>query len=352
MRKVGRKDFLASIVAAGRPVAALAVLVALALASFPPPEAGGGAAGPASEAAPSPPRAARLFRIGYMGTEAPSGLTAGWFKRLKRHLESDAALRKALAAEGFGGIALVAAEGFNDLVRRMDISELQCAFCPAVAFCRQMGDYTVVFQLRGPNDRGRGRYIFRHGVVFVNSRHPLFRPPEKRDQAVPPQIVARHFVSEPVALVSRYSAPGYIYPYNKLLRSGVFTRPARPIFCGSSEEVVKMVLSDVVSMGACEDGAIESVLRRYGVGDGERYYDVLLTTPGCPTDPVVFQKRFRPAGSEAGRRLKEALARFFAADRPGRLRLEESDDSAFEGLREALAEFDQLTAEISSGEAR
>jgi len=299
---------------------------------------------------------ARRVRIGYMRPEVAGALTTEWFRRLERFLESDGGLREAFAREGYGGVGMVSAEGFNDLVRRMDAQELDCVFCPAVAFCRQLGDYTVVFQLKGPNDRGRGKYIFHHGVVIVNSHHPLFRNPQERNQEVPPQLIASHFTSEPVALVSRYSAAGYIYPSNDLLRSGVRALPERPVFCGSSEEVVKMVLSDVVAMGACERGALEDVVRPLQSGGIEvtdaQVLDILLTTPGCPTDPVIFRQRFSPDRSDLGRRLKDALARFFSIDRPGRLRLEDSQDSAFDGLRAALREFDKSTAEVAAGEAR
>jgi hypothetical protein len=302
---------------------------------------------PLGSAEPSAP--GKLFSVGHMRAETSGTMTEDWFRRLQRFLESDRELRRALAEEGYGGVSMVSAEGYRDLVARMDQpSELDCVFCPAVAFCRQTGQYTVVFQLRGPNDRGRPPYIFQSGVVIVNSRHPLFRDPKTRDQQVPVRLIARDFASSPVALVSRYSAPGYIYPCNELTtRSGILAFPNRPIFCGSSEEVVKMVVSDAVGMGACERGAIEEVFRRYDTKvPAEEVLDVLLTTPGSPTDPVVFRSRFSPNRSELGKRLKDALVRFFATNRPGQIRLEDSDNDAFRGLRAACDEFDRFSVEM------
>jgi len=296
----------------------------------------------------------RPFTIGHMRPEPSDPLSDEWFRRLQRSLENDRELRAALAAEGYDGVGLVSAEGFNDLVRRMEVAPgMDCVFCPALAFCRQVGDYTVVFQLKGPNDRGRDKFIFQYGVIIVNSHHPLFRDPKARDQQVPPRIIARHFASEPVALVSPYSAAGYIYPINELFKSGVRALPSRFIFCGSSDEVVKMVISDVVGIGACEEGALDEVLRRYDITvPRDEILDVLLTTPGSPTDPVVFRRRYSPDRSELGRRLKNALGRFFTTDRPGQIRLEDSDDAAFKDLRAAWAEFEKFTAEMDAVEAR
>ncbi len=301
-----------------------------------------------------PASSARPFILGFIRPEAAEPLSAAWFRRLQSFLDSDAAFREALKREGYGSVGLVAAEGFNDLVRRMEVAPgLDCVFCPALAYCRQVGDYAVVFQLRGPNDRGRDKYIFQFGVILVNRHHPLYRDPQSRTEQVPPRLIARHFVSEPVALVSPYSAAGYIYPCHELFKTGIRAVPTRPIFCGSSDEVVKMVLSDVVGMGACEQGAAEDLLRRYAIPTPpEQLYDVLLTTPGSPTDPVVFRRRFSPDRSELGRRLKDSLARFFSADRPGAMRLEDSEDSAFAALRAAWNEFETLSAETDALETR
>jgi len=94
-------------------------------------------------------------------------------------------------------------------------------------------------------------------------------------------------------------------------------------------------------------------LRRYDLKvPREQVLDVLLTTPGSPTDPVVFRRRFSPDRSELGRRLKNALGRFFSAERPAQFRLEDSDDGAFKDLRAAWAEFEEFTAERDAVEAR
>jgi hypothetical protein len=278
----------------------------------------------------------KRFRIGYMRPTHSSVFTGEWFRRLQRYLEEDAATSRALVEAGFAGVATVAAEGFNDLVRRMDNRELECVFCPAKAYCDQISSYTVVFQLKGPFDSGRrGQSILQNGAIVVNSSHPLYRPRDARQNEVPPRVIVPYFRREPVALVSRYSAPGYIYPLMELVETGQPAWPTQQVFCGSSEEVIKMLLSDVMSIGACEEGLARETISRFG----PQALDILLVTDGCPTDPVVFHSRFRLDRSPLGRRLESALKRFFAEQRPAGYQLVESNDSAFKGLKEVLTDF-------------
>ncbi|MBM3333273.1 PhnD/SsuA/transferrin family substrate-binding protein [Candidatus Sumerlaeota bacterium] len=320
-------------------------------------------------AATAPLSAPRVFQIGHMRPEGADGpLTEDWFRRLKRFLESDLAetsfgLRGALASERYSGIAIVSAEGFNDLVRRMEIkwpAGLDCVFCPSLAYVREPSfdkDYEVVFQLKGPYDRGSadrgtGRYILRKGVIFVNSHHPLFSWPRSPGEKVPLALLAESFASSAVAVISSYSAAGYFYPCKELLSAGKRVEPRQPIFCGSSQEVVKMVLSDVVSMGVCEEGAIEDLLQRAAITTpAEQIAQIVHTTTGAPTDPVVFRRHLGPAHSDLGRRFKEAVNEFFRIDRPGQVRLEDSNDEAFRDLLQAWIDYQSITQEIESVEA-
>jgi hypothetical protein len=337
MGRTGQNPRRAICVPARRPVSLQVLAVSLCVAAA-------AVLHGAEEARPVPPATSanrsdaptRRFRIGYLRPGKSSVFTREWFRALRRFLESDSATSAALVGEGYGGVAIVAAEGFNDLVRRMDNRELECVFCPAKAYCDQISSYTVVFQIKGPLDSGRrGQHILQNGAIVVNSSHGLYREPGARQQEAPPHVIAPYFRREPVALVSRYSAPGYIYPLMELVDSGQSAWPNQPVFCGSSEDVVKMVLSDVVSIGACEEGVAKQALARFGQG----CLDILLVTDGCPSDPVVFHERFRLNRSDLGRRLEHALKRFFAERRPPGFQLVESDDSAFDEIKDVLAEF-------------
>ena len=318
---------------------------------------------PATAGEIEPVSAGRPFRIGYVHPEAKEPLSPAWFRALRRFLETEPAveeLRAALAAEpeAYGGFRLIAAEGFYDLIDRMRAPEpeLDVVFCPAVAYCRVIqpaagpgarrrpgaGDYRVIFQLQGPRDSGRTPFVLRHGVIFVNAHHPLFRDPAKRNQEpVPAGVIAEHFRSEPVALVSRYSACGYYYPCRALGTPPVL--PTRPVFCGSSEEVVKMVLSDMVGMGACEEAVLDDVFARSGIAlPAERVYDKILSTGASPTDPIVFRSGLSPEQNpKVAKLLKGALRLFFRVHRPEGYSLVESKDEDFYPLQEVLEEFDE-----------
>jgi ABC-type phosphate/phosphonate transport system substrate-binding protein len=336
-----------NLMASQRLLVSLAILPILALSA---------GAALAADSAPKPwTRPAAPLRIGYMEPETASPLNQDWFRGLKLFLETDrgcAGLRAAMAGR-YDGFALVAAEGYNDLVRRMRAMEFDVVFCPAVAFAQQVADsfttdgrYTVVFQIKGPTDIGREPQ--RSGVIIVNRNHPLFRSPKARASGRPVDEaeLARRFAIEPVALVSRYSAAGYIDPMNRMLDAiGPSAWPTQPIFCGSSEDVVKMVLSDVVWMGACEKGSVEQVMRLYGIQTPkDQAVDELVTMPGSPTDPIAFRWELRPRpGAELGRLLKAALSDYvyFSGNQLGGLRLEESEDRNFRPLKQALAKFDR-----------
>lgn len=305
----------------------------------------------------------RPFRIGYVYPEAKEPMSPAWFRKLRRFLETAPEtdeLRKALAdqPEGYSGFRLVAAEGFHDLVDRMRAPEpeLDIVFCPAVAYCQAIksapggggADYTVIFQLQGPHDSGRPPRILRHGVVFVNSHHPLFRGPDPRSsETVPLEAIALHFRTEPVALVSRYSAPGYYYPCNALLKSSSRVLPTQPVFCGSSEEVVKMVLGDMVGMGACEEGVLDDIFSASGVTrPADRVYRKILPTGGSPTDPVVVRSSLSPQKRpELARLLRDALRLFFQKHRPGRYSLVPSNDEAFFDLQHVLGKIEAIARE-------
>jgi len=344
------------------------------------------AAGAPAESGPPapvvPPASLRPLRIGYLRPEAPAEMNAEWFRGLRRYLESDPAcadLREAMTRR-YNGISLVAAESYDELVQRMQPDEpdqLDVVFAPAVAYADQprvefvpplrfedrpntpiaslwspnqrAGDYSVVFQIKRPGDSGRYPAIYRRGVLIVNRSHPLYRPATERADPVPPQVIARHFAAEPVALVSRYSAPGYIDPVVALYNTtgGLRTSISRPVFCGSSEEVVKMVLSNVVAMGACEDGTVEEVLKRHGVATpAEQAVEVILTLNSTPTDPVIFLREIHPTAihptaSALGRLLKRALETYFNLENPpGQIRLAQAEDGdLFRRLRQQLGEF-------------
>lgn len=306
-------------------------------------------------AAPEPVKPpARPFLIGYMNSETPGAMDRSWFRRLASYLNNNEDCRlfqEELNRQGYGAVELIAAEGFGDLVARLENRELDCAFCPAVAFVRQIGtrqdivrsSYTVVFQIRRPTDVGDPPK--RHGAIIVGPQHPLYRKPSDRTGRVDIDQIARHVASDQIALVSRYSAPGYLYPLHALSRSPDFSPPQRPVFRGSSEEVVKTVLSGLVSIGACEITATSETLHGTGLEpSAAELYDVILETAGAPADPVVFRDRFNPQRSKTGKLLRACLEAYFRVHRPGRLRIVASNNLAFQELKEVVEEFDKSFA--------
>jgi len=309
------------------------LLVVSILSAFAPRHACGQNIPPAGA-----PSAAHLFRIGYLPNDPEAQIAVGAVHELRNFLMEQAAVREALHGEGLDDIALMAVDRHESMVERMNRNEFDLAFCSAVDFVLQNGDYEARFQLRRPQDSfdARAGRVFHKGVIFVNNRSPLFRT------SVAPAEMARTFTTTPLAMVSG-SAAGYFYPSLKIAHlSGTGLLPQRVHLCDSSEEVVKAAINGLggsIDAGACEAGAIEQVLARHGLLEQrDQLIRVVFETDPIPGEPVALHRRWTPRYSPLGRTVSEGLQRFFTEAR-GLPRLEPCSNEQFRDLRENMKDY-------------
>lgn len=279
-----------------------------------------------------------FFKIGFLPNDPEAQLPVAAIYEFRDFLASQPSVREAMQAEGIEDISLLAVDRHEAMVERMNRNEFDLAFCSAVDFVLQNGDYDARFQLRRPQDSydARSGRVFHKGVIFVNNRNPLFRA------NLPPSEVARSLTTMPLAMVAG-SAAGYFYPSLKIARlGGIRELPQHVHLCDSSEEVVKAVingLGDMVNAGACAEGAIEQVLAKQGLLEQrDKLVRVVMETDPIPGEPVVLHRRWAPRYSSLGRAVSEALQRFFVSDR-GLPRIEFSSNESYQDLRAGIREF-------------
>ncbi len=280
----------------------------------------------------------RPFVIGYLLNDPEAQIPAGALYDLRSFLLNQGTARAALQSEGLADIALLPVDRHESMVERMSRNEFDLAFCSAVDFVLQTGDYEVRFQLRRPQDSydPQGGRVFHKGIIFVNNRSPLFR------KSLRNQEMASELSSGTLALVSG-SASGFYYPSLKLARLTPQRRlPQRVFLCDSSEELIKTVLHGLagsVTAGACEASALDNTLAKYGlIEQRQELVRVVFETDPIPGEPIALQKRWSPRYSTLGRVLSEALPRYFA-ESPDLPRLEPSSNDKFQDLRENLREY-------------
>jgi len=282
----------------------------------------------------------RPFRIGFLRTEEEQTLGPTWYESLKKFLLEQPSVVSALEKYRFTGIVLLPAEGYRDMLQRMDLNEFDLSFCSSVIFVEQHGDYRPILQLRGDifDSRGQGMTLHK-GVIIIGRQSPLF-PSENQGS----EKIGEYIRSHPMAFISPHNAVGYVYPRLALWRSYKVREPAEVIFCGSSEEVVKYVVSGLVDTGACESETFHTVLKTScpdtPEGDLAR---ILFETAPAPTDPIVIRSSLHPQKSELGRVLKGALKIFSNNSiRSGIPRVADARDENFKNLREEIADFHSL----------
>jgi len=279
-----------------------------------------------------------FFRIGFLQTDSGQELGFDWYENIRRNLESDKDVDVALESEGFSGIVILPADGWRDMVQRMDHNEFDMAFCSAEIYVEQQGDYEPVLQLRRSRDIwGRGK-VLQKGVIWVNYKSPLFSKNNPSNEEI-----KKYIESQPMAFVSSHSAPGYIYPRLKLFRDYSIIQPSNFTFCGSSEEVVKYLVNGLVEVGACENGVVEEVLKKNGI---ENYQDQLLKklfeTELLPTDPVCILKKWTPEKNKLGRVLANTLKKIHSLAPANVPRLETSYSDFYKNLYEEMGAFKSL----------
>lgn len=298
---------------------------------------------PASTCAQSePPFPAAEFRIGYLRADPESALTPPVLRALRDSLLARPAFREALRLSGLDGIALLAADSHQNLVERMSQTEFDLVFCSAIHYVTQQGSYDPLFQMRRPGDSfdPRGQQVFHRGIFLAGAGSPLFRR-----EPDPPLLTSLAETGD-FACVSSFSAAGYTYPLLKIADLTSNTIPRRIVFCDSSEEVIKHVISGVAPWGACEEAALAPVLEQSGIaGERDRIVRVVLETDPIPSDPVLLRRRYLPAQSSLGREVRDGLQQFFDTHRPQLPKLVPAASRNYDDLRANLERLSELSRE-------
>lgn len=280
------------------------------------------------------------FRMGFLQSEEDRSTSLSWYESLKHFLLNEPSVVSSLKKHRMNGIVLLPAEGYRDMLQRMDLNEFDLAFCSNVIFVEQKGEYRPILQWRSDifDSRGQGMTLHK-GVIIVGRTSPLFDM-EKRTKS----DIIKYIRSRPMAFVSVHNAVGYVYPRLCLWRNYGIREPGDFIFCRSSEEVVKYVVSGLVDLGACEKETFHSVLKNSCPDiPEEKLARVLIETPPAPTNPIVIRSSLHPQISELGRVIKGAVKIFYNNSKRSDIpRVTDSRDEDFKNLREEIAEFHKL----------
>lgn len=289
----------------------------------------------------------RSFRIGFLLPDTDQGADLGWYRGLKNFLLEQDSMKESLSQNGYSGIVVLPADGYRDLLQRMDLNEFDLVFCPSLLYVQQNGDYTPVLQMRGPiySPHGDG-LTFQKGIVFAGPECTLFSGDNSEQQ------IRNYIATHPMAFVSSYDAAGYVYPRLELWRKYGVCEPGDYIFCGSSEEVVKYVVSGLVDIGACDADSLDTVLAAYVPGTPvDQMARILFETPPAPTSPVLMREELHPSQSDLGRLIKGSVKIYYNnSDREDIPRVADSAAENFKNLREEMKAFLNLVEGASRGD--
>lgn len=287
------------------------------------------------------------FRIGYIRQDPESVTTAGVFSRLNEFLTSQDPIRAAMAANGIERIEHLSYDTHRLLIEAMDANQLDMAFCTALDYAYQRGNYEPVFQVRKPGDphsSSGNRRVWHSGVIFVSNRSPLFSMQTTAAVAALPGYV----MENGIAMIGSSSAAGYVYPYLALdrLTTSVPVMQAPSDFRDSSSEVIKSVINGIYDIGACDATAIDEVLAAHGLlQHKDKLIKEILRTDPVPRDPIVLNERWlnQPAysGSHApalGREIVRGVGGFFRGT-PGLPSLDRTSREPFVEVAENLERF-------------
>lgn len=270
-----------------------------------------------------PQMAESVFRVGYLPEPGEGGMNEALAHKLRLWLENNQKFRLALHDAGFSGqISLQAADGHNDLRNHLENAQFHMAFAPAAVFASLRKQYRVVLQEKRQGDvwdsRGGGQ-VFRQGVLFVGPQSPHFPPDQSTSDTL--RLVGSLLRQSDLAVPSVYDAAGYHYPLLAIANQlGVRPSDIHLRICGSSEEVVKHVVSGLAPIGACDRSVLETWLPKILPADlsspqegiPDQVVRVLpIEIAPVPSDPVIILTDLRPEISVVGRVLKEELPKFF-----------------------------------------
>lgn len=291
----------------------------------------------------SPTLSARgLFRIGYLRREETGHPGEGELDALKQSLLANATIGASLRADGYTGIGIFPCDGPADMLRRMNAREFDIAFTPASLYLQQQSasneqsSYTAILMARRADDTfSATNTVLRYGVVIASSRSPLF----SKDKITAADIQeALH--RRPIGVVSTQSVAGFYAP---LLTLAVRyqTDPVTPgmTYYETSEEVVKAVISGLVDVGACEEAAIDRVLKASGLdGRKSELIRIVIRTDPTLTDPIVVKASLAERNTPLVRALTTAIRDFFVTQRSD-LQYVPTDDREYARLKQMLKEF-------------
>jgi len=269
------------------------------------------------------------------------------FTRLVDFLTDQDPIKAAMAANGIERVEHLSFDTHRLLIEAMDANQLDMAFCTALDYAYQRGNYEPVFQVRragDPHSSSGDRRVWHSGVIFVSNRSPLFHMPAEAARAALPEYVMTHGI----AMVGSSSAAGYVYPYLALdaLTTQVPVMNAPSDFRDSSSEVIKTVINGIYDVGACDATAIPEVLKAHGLLEhkDELIREIQRTAP-VPRDPIVMNDRWLPSSAYSsnqtlllGREMLRGVGGFFreTAGLPG---LDRTSREPFAEVSENLERF-------------
>lgn len=318
---------------------------------------------PASSASASPlvPPTAHdpVFKIGFLlaGSDLSSpdpAETRRLMDNLRAALMARPEIVEALARAGFREVSPRACAEPFDMAQRLRAQEFELAFATAVIYARlfiprpgepdefQAVTYEPILQTRASSDVAAGHSVYRQGALFVGPSSPLWAG-QPTDEAIRAELAR-----SPLALADAYSAAAHVYPILKVSEKFPGLTLPSPIFCRSSAEVLKHVVSGLAGVGACETRLLEGPLGVAVAPGGSRKPLVreLLRLNPIPTDPVLLRGDLAPHNGrgDSATELRGALQDFFnglAGRYPG-VKLDRAERRAYEAAARALARFDQI----------
>lgn len=310
----------------------------------------------------------RSLQVGYLEDRIDVAEPERVLGLLRQYLLEDAAIVEALAERGLAGIELHPAGNTADLTQHLRDGELEVAFAPAVVYVRLLGHpgvvgraepkedrtaYVPVFQIALEGDTVTERGATRKSAIFIGPASPLWAI-----EAPTPEAIRREIETGGLAISSSDSLATWFVPRILLLQELGELNPERLVFSGSSEEVVKHVVSGLVATGVAEKRILER-LGRVTVGEGatertvELYRTLLETEAVIPAAPLLVRRDLFNEKEEQslGMLLMERIRSFFNESDfgPEEVEVVESRIEVFDEARRILGFLDEEAPEPGPG---
>jgi ABC-type phosphate/phosphonate transport system substrate-binding protein len=286
-----------------------------------------------------------LFRIGFQRWETTGHPSGRYLEQLRTALEEDEKLQNSLKQGGYNGIGLFPCDGPFDMLRRLNAREFDLAFSPANIYARQETNYTAVLKARRPEDSiAPNDKVWRRGVVFITPRCPLFDEEEISSGAL-----SLYLGQQRMAVVSTQSVAGFQAPLLRLaVDYNIIASEGGYLWFDSSEEAVKGVISGLADIGACDEPALNRVLKKNGLEEQrDQLVRIILHTDPIPTDPVILREGLSPRQSALGRELVQAINAFAREGGFGEIRYSIATDQEYRAVVDLNKEFNERVGEVA-----